>query len=168
MIGARWVVIGAVLGGCVFTPRPMIPIDDNDPANRTGDASTARDSSTFADSATMPGRDRGPVPGDTTPPTIDASAPADAPPVAATDAGGGAFDSSAVADAPVFDAGWESDAGTSLDTDAGLDCDAGSDGGDGGRCLVDVPATDATDATDDATADATADAEGGVAQPPTP
>ena len=116
MIGGRWVVLGAVLAGCVFTPRPMIPVanEDADATNLGADAAVVRDTGTATDrGATF--TDLGGVPTDTTPPTFDASAAADVPGVAVGDAGamdGGTPDGSAEADATA-------------------DCDASVDGG---RC----------------------------------
>jgi len=140
MIGARWVVIGSVLAGCVFTPRPMIPLegDETDSSNRANDASVSGDLGRPADSST-PRTDVGEVPADTAPPSFDASAGADVPGATTSDAGGG------------FDAGSFSDAGPAQDASA--ECDATGDAtGDGGRCVEDVSSTDADASPSDAEA----------------
>lgn len=141
MIGARWVVIGSVLAGCVFTPRPMIPLegDETDSSNRANDASVSRDLGRPNDSST-PRTDVGEVPTDTAPPSVDASAGADIPGAATSDAGGG------------FDAGSFSDAAPAQDADASAECDATGDGGDGGRCVEDASYPDADASPTDAEA----------------
>lgn len=150
MIGARWVVIGSVLAGCVFTPRPMIPLegDETDSSNRGNDAAVSRDLGRASDSSTPPPTDAGEVPADTAPPSFDASAGADIPGATTSDAGGG------------FDAGSFSDAAPAPDADAGAECDATGDGGDGGRCVEDASYTDADASPTDASP---ADAEAGLA-----
>ncbi|TAK18685.1 MAG: hypothetical protein EPO40_36400 [Myxococcaceae bacterium] len=139
MIGARWVVIGSVLAGCVFTPRPMIPLegDETDSSNRATDASVSRDLGRPSDSSTPPPTDLGAVT-DTAPPSFDASAGADIPGATTPDAGG------------AFDAGSFSDAAPAQDASA--ECDATGDGGDGGRCVEDVSSTDADASPSDAEA----------------
>jgi len=141
MIGARWVVIGSVLAGCVFTPRPMIPLegDETDSSNRATDASVSGDRGRASDSSTPPRTDLGAVT-DTAPPSFDASAGADIPGATTPDAGGG------------FDAGSFSDAAPTQDADASAGCDATGDGGDGGRCVEDVSPTDADASPADAEA----------------
>jgi hypothetical protein len=163
MIAARWVLIGATLAGCIFTPRPMIPVGegDTDVANRGPDAAASVDVGASVDRGVS---DTGPRPDDVTPPSFDSSAPADVPGVTTPDAGAGvdtgsSFQDVAVAfDAPATDAGSESP----------TDCGA-ADGGDGG-CTMDATVTDATvtDATvtDATVTDATVtDAEAGAAGP---
>lgn len=139
MIGARWVVIGSVLAGCVFTPRPMIPLegDETDSSSRANDASVSGDLGRPGDSGS-PRTDVGEVPMDTAPPSFDASAGADIPGATTPDAGGG------------FDAGSFSDAAPAQDASA--ECDATGDGGDGGRCVEDVGPTDADASPTDAEA----------------
>lgn len=138
MIGARWVMIGSVLAGCVFTPRPMIPLegDETDSSNRANDAAVSGDLGRASDSGAPP-TDLGAVT-DTAPPSFDASAGADIPGATTPDAGGG------------FDAGSFSDAAPELDASAG--CDATGDGGDGGRCVEDAISADADASPSDAEA----------------
>lgn len=147
MIGARWVVIGSVLAGCVFTPRPMIPLegDETDSSSRADDASVSRDLGRASDSST-PRTDVGEVPADTAPPSFDASAGADIPGATTPDAGG-AFDAGSLSDAAPF-----SDAAPAPDADASAGCDAAGDGGDGGRCVEDASPTDADASPADAEA----------------
>jgi len=139
MIGARWVVIGSVLAGCVFTPRPMIPLegDETDSSNRANDAAVSGDLGRASDSGAPPPTDLGAVT-DTAPPSFDASAGADIPGATTPDAGGG------------IDAGSLSDAAPELDASA--ECDATGDGGDGGRCVEDVISADADASPSDAEA----------------
>lgn len=155
MIAARWVVVGALLGGCVFTTKPMIPGDPSDMENR-GDSGAV----TRAD-APSPNFDVGLVPTDTgapldgAPPAADAGEPrADSASTGTPEAGMFA-DAPASVDAPAFDAGGVADVG------APRDCGA-ADGGDGGRCAdVDADVDAAVDAAaGDGGGDATvADAE---------
>ena len=143
MIGARWVLVGSLLAGCVFTPRPMIPAteDNTDSPNRGSDASAPRDAGAAADRGLPPPTDAPEAPTDTTPPSIDASAGADVPGTTTPDAGA-PFDAGGFADAAA------SDAGPTPDADASAGCDAPEDGGDGGGCTDDVGPTDAPSETD--------------------
>lgn len=155
MIGARWVVIGATLAGCVFTPRPMIPLEgsDADVMNGGADSPASWDTGLPIDRG-VPTADVGAPPTDTAPPSSDASASADVPGAATPDAGGGGLD-----------AGESADDRPDPDSDASADCGAW-DGGDGGRCPDDIGPSDASvDATVDATAEATAEAGAGGLDP---
>jgi hypothetical protein len=151
MIGARWVLVGSLLAGCVFTPRPMIPLteDNTDSPNRGADAGAARDASAASDLGMPPTTDAPAVPTDTAPPIFDASAGADVPGVATPDSGA-PFDAGDFGDAAA------TDAGPAQDADASVTCDAPEDGGDGGRCVDDVSPADAVAETD---------AESGLAGP---
>ena len=151
MIGARWLLVGSLLAGCVFTPRPMIPAteDNTDLPNRGADASAPRDASAASDRGLPPPTDAPEAPTDTTPPSFDASAGADVPGTTTPDAGA-PFDGGNFSDAGA------ADAGAAPDADASAGCDATEDGGDGGGCVDDVSPTDAV---------AEADAESGLAGP---
>jgi hypothetical protein len=157
MIGARWVVVGALLAGCVFTPRPMIPLegDDADSANRATDAAAAD----VAVRADAPSADLGPTPEDVVPPTFDAGVSADVPAVMTPDASAG-FDAGGFADAGAFDVGVGCDVLDGACDDAATDADAAAepdaaepdatepDASDAAAVMGDAAGAD--DATDDA------------------
>lgn len=151
MIGARWVLLGAVLAGCIFTPRPMIPVadDDVDSAARDQDAAFGRDASGAADRGIA---DAPATPDDAVPPVVDAGAAVDAP-VAAFDAGVPLNDAGGIDVGLDFDASAPSDAGGEA-VDATVDCGARPDADDATACPDDAP-----DASTDGSA---ADAEVGL------
>lgn len=153
-IGLVWVLAGA---GCVFTSRPMIPLDEN-----SADAGGSADSSVTGGGGDggMRGSDTGgafdvwvPPPSDAAVPAADAGGAADTGAVATPDAGGPQPDDCYAVEADGGDGGFQ--------TMDGRPCDpAAVDAGEASDASADASADDVTDAhTDvpDAHGDAGAD-----------
>lgn len=152
-IGLVWVLAGA---GCVFTSRPMIPLDEN-----SADAGGSADSSvTGGGDGGMRGSDTGAALDVWVPPPSDAAVPAADAGVAADgggsiDAGGTQLDNCYPVEADGGDGGFQTADGRPCDpaaVDAGEVSDASADVTDANTDVTDAHG-DAGDAHDDASVD---------------
>ncbi len=120
-LGCLVFLLGA---GCIFTPRPMIPLEESD-AGDTSQANSGADAATGAVADASAGYF-----GDSAAPNPDDSNCHRAGDAGYTDEGSAPCD-------PMASRDGGSDAGDA-------DCGAADDGGDGGGCVDDRPRTDAT------------------------